>query len=60
MNVGYKVAQKLCSKKELPTYEYNIYSHIIRANSCGWNEEKESALFHKPVDKDAIITAMHP
>lgn len=44
MNVGYKVAQKLSSKNELPTYEYNIYPRIFRAYSCEWNEEKEEKL----------------
>ena len=57
MNVVYKVAQKPSCKNELPTYEYTIYLQIFRANSCGWNKAKESGLFHKPVDKDAIIKA---
>src|SRR5579872_392380 len=42
MNVGYKVAQKPSSKNEFPTSEYNTYLHIIRANSCGRNEENTS------------------
>lgn len=42
MNVVYKVAQKLFSKKELSTYEYTTYLLIFRVSSCGWNEKKKS------------------